>query len=223
MHPDDVYRPPRQPVLPVFPEEPPGARSSRTLGIISIVLGATCAGGPFALALGVTGALLASKANRLGRENPDTYQPPSGMGFVTSIVGATLGVVGSLVLGLVLVAVFSAARARRQAQVPSAQERQVQIGEEARSMRDAFRGADGLVDADRLMVNLIRQDGEHPNPYTGDPEKLELGEHPSAAGRISVCQGYSSPYQGKNVPTLFIRSFPPNGRGAERTWIVRLE
>jgi hypothetical protein len=216
---ESPYQPPLQ---PVFPLEPPGAKASRVLGIVAIVLALTCAGGPVALVLGIVGAILAARAARIGRENPDAYQAPAGIGFVTSIIGATLGAVSGLALMAILgLTVFSGIQKANRA---SLRERQVKLGDEARALRDGFRGPDGLVDTDRLVAELVHREGRQPNPYTGRMEPLEAGPHPSGPGRISLSRGYSSPFNGRYVPTLFIRaSVQEHGRADESTWIVRVE
>ncbi len=219
-----TFEPPYQSLIqPVFPHEPPGAKASRVLGVAAIVLAITCLGAPLALVLGIVGAVLAVRAARLGRENPDAYQPPPGIGFVTSIIGSTLGVVSCFALVIVLgLTVFSGIQHAKEV---SLHERQVKLGEEARALRDGFRSSNGLVDPDRLMAELVRREGNQPNAYTGEMEALELGQHPTGPGRISLSRGYQSPFNGRYVPTIFIRAYITEGgqRSRESTWIVRVE
>jgi hypothetical protein len=207
---------------PVFPQQPPGAKASRVLGVAAIVLSITCLGAPLALVLGITGAILAARAARIARENPDAYQPPPGIGFVTGIIGSTLGVVSCFALVMVLgLTVFSGVQ---RAKGVSLHERRVNLGEEARVLRSGFRGADGLVDLDRLMAELARREGNQANAYSGEMEPLELGPHPSGPGRISLSRGYPTFFKGRYVPTIFIRAgVAEGGRTQESTWIVRVE
>ena len=217
-----VESPFQPPASPVFPQEAPGAKASRVLGVVAIILSITCLGAPLALVLGIAGAIFAARAARIARENPDAYQPPPGIGFVTSIIGSTLGAVSCVALVMVLgVTVFSGVQ---RAKGVSVHDRQVKLGEEARALRGSFRGSDGLVDPDRLMAALAQREGDQPNAYTGQLEPLELGPHPSGPGRISLSRGYPTFFNGRYVPTIFIRAaVAEGGHSRESTWIVRVE
>lgn len=218
----DFELPYQPPASPVFPHEPPGAKASRVLGVAAIILAFTCLGAPLALVLGIAGAVLAARATRVAREQPDAYQPPPGIGFVTSIIGSTLGVVSCFALVVVLgKTVFSGVQ---RAKGVSVHDRQVKLGEEARALRGSYRGADGLVDSDRLMAEMARREGNQPNAYTGELEPVEFGLHPSGPGRISLSRGYPTIFNGRYVPTIFIRAaVAEGGHSQESTWIVRVE
>ena len=82
-------------------EPAPGAKAARICGITAIALSLTCVGIPIAIILGIVAIVKSSKAKRLARSHPETYEMPSSAGLILGIVGVCMPVVMLPFVGIV--------------------------------------------------------------------------------------------------------------------------
>jgi len=96
-----MYEPPLTQPLP----EAPGAKASRTCGMLAIILGVllapVCIGLPIALILGIVAIVKSGSAKRIAANHPEAYAPPTSSGFVMGIVGVVLPILLLPFIGIV--------------------------------------------------------------------------------------------------------------------------
>jgi hypothetical protein len=70
--------------------EAPGAKASRTCGILSILFDLTCVGIPVGIVLGIVALVKHAKAKGLWRDFPADFRQPTATGMVLGIIGLVL-------------------------------------------------------------------------------------------------------------------------------------
>lgn len=143
------------------PDEPPmrgpapGAKAGRICGILAIVLALTCVGIPIAIILGIVAIVKTSKAKRLARSYPETYDMPTNVGLVLGIVGLCLPVVMLPFVGIVSAIAIPALLSQRVRARDNAllfQWAQVQARAEAIALESRTSGARPLTGAEAIQL-----------------------------------------------------------------------
>lgn len=146
-------------------EPAPGAKAGRICGILAIVLALTCVGILFAIILGIVAIVKTSKAKRLARAYPETYEMPASTGLVLGIVGLVL----SVVLFLPAIGVVSAIT------IPAL------LSQRARARDHALASQWGQVQT-RATIIAMESRASEGRPLTGDEAIDRLMKDPSLSG-----------------------------------------
>jgi hypothetical protein len=85
--------------MPLSPA--PGARGAKLCGIWSVVASLTCVGIPVGIVLAIIALVQQAKANRLAKENPESYERPAATGLITGIIGLAMPVLMLPFIGIV--------------------------------------------------------------------------------------------------------------------------
>lgn len=178
---------------PLRPEAP-GAKSSRTLGILALVSSVLVLCFPLGILFGIIALVKHGKASRLQKASPESFQPVGSVGMVTGILGLVLAVLVALpaigITAAVAIPAFLNYRARAQEMVMVNQVQQIKplaLGEVARMQ------AEGLALDPQVLVNRL----------LAKPEVAAM-RNPVAPGRPVLVSGEYAVEPG--VVTLWIRS-----------------
>jgi len=173
-----------------FRPEAPGAKSSRTLGILALVSSVLVLCFPLGILFGIIALVKHGKASRLQKASPDQFQPVGSVGMVTGILGLVLAVLVALpaigVTAAVAVPAYLGYRARASEVAMTAQVKQIK----AVALDEAARmQAEGLeLDPDALVDRILVKPGMRNlrNPVAPGRPVLVAGEHAVEPGVVTL-------------------------------------
>jgi type II secretory pathway pseudopilin PulG len=181
----EVARPPQVPPIPQALQDPPGYRTAKVCGILSICCAVTCIGFPVAVILGIVALVKQAGAARAAREAPGTFRrPPSG--------ALTMGIIGLVLSGLLVPTLGIGAAIAIPAFITQRDRaRTLVLRRNLQAVKDQAEQLvlDNGIQSPGQLAKALQNDAalaELKNPYNPTAPALELAPAPSQPGTIAL-------------------------------------